>query len=59
MKTKDEVYVKLEELKAKFQYEIEIAGNSINENVITIGKKIDEIINQYYNIRKNASANRE
>ena len=59
MKTKDEVYVKLEELKIKFQDEIEMAGNSINENVLNIGKKIDEIINQYYNIRKNASANRE
>lgn len=55
MKTIDEINVKLEELRRKLEYEIEAADNTINDNVIKIGKKIDEVINQYYNIRKNST----
>lgn len=51
MNNLDEIYVQLEEQRLKFEYEIEMADNLINENILSIGKKVDEIINEYYNIR--------
>lgn len=47
----NEIYVQLEEQRLKFEYEIEMADNLINENILSIGRKVDEIINEYYNIR--------
>jgi hypothetical protein len=59
LNTTDEVYEKLEELRLKFQYEIENADNLINENILSIGKKLDQIINQYYSIRTKLSVNKD
>jgi sulfatase maturation enzyme AslB (radical SAM superfamily) len=53
--TTDEIYEKLQELRLKFEHELKMADNLITENILKIGQKLDEIINQYNNVRTKIS----